>query len=309
VAWRKTGTFRRVSLPLLENGLDFLASAVEHLRGEPTRRDLKYALLHLASGIELIFKERLRRLDLAQLYQRPEDFDPADFAAGNFHSANAAETVKRLVDLGVAISDADRTQLHLLRDKRNRVEHFGLDDSAEAVLAITARSLGFALDFIAAELDTVSLNSEAAGELQGIRQALPKLQALVADRWKRIANDVRSETTAVVACAACGEEASVLDAGPRCRFCGYVVGAEDGADEYAHVVVGASHYEAVHDGVDWVVFRSPNATGRRSSTGGSRETRSPACAGSVSLVVSSGAKTRCGRATSAVHGSRPARAR
>jgi hypothetical protein len=224
-ARRTRDSLGRVSFPLLENGLDFLASTVEHLSGEPTQRDLKYALLHLASGVELVLKERLRRNDPAQLYQRPETFDAADFAAGNFRSANAADTVKRLVDLGVAISDAERTQLHLLRDKRNRVEHFGLDDSAEAVSAMTARTLGFALDFIAAELDPASLSSEAADELQGIREALPKLQAFVADRWKRIADDVWSETTAVVACVACGEEASVLDDGPRCRFCAYATGA------------------------------------------------------------------------------------
>ena len=212
--------------------MDFLASAVEHLSGDPSERDLKYALLHLASGIELVLKERLRQRDPAQLYQRPEKFDAADFAAGDFQSTNAKDTVKRLVDVaGVTISDADRTQLQLLRDKRNRVEHFGLDDTVDAVSAITARALGFALDFIAAELDGASLSSEAADELRGIREALPKLQAFVADRWKRITKDVSDARTAVVACSGCGEKAAVIDDGASCRFCGYAVGAEDGADD------------------------------------------------------------------------------
>jgi hypothetical protein len=39
-----------MSQPLLENGLDFLVSAVEHLGGEPDQRELKYAVLHLASA-------------------------------------------------------------------------------------------------------------------------------------------------------------------------------------------------------------------------------------------------------------------
>lgn len=253
-----SGTSTRVELPLLENGLDFLVSAVDHLAGEPTQRHLKYALLHLASGIELVLKERLRRHDPAQLYQRPEKFDDADFVAGNFQSANSKETVKRLVDLaGVAISDADRTQLHLLRDKRNRVEHFGLDDIVESVSAITARTLGFALDFIASELDAASLSSEATDQLQDIRERLPHLQDFVADRWKRIAKEVRDASTAVVGCAHCGEEASVLDEGASCRFCGYAVGAHEAADEYANVVVGVSHYQTVHDGGDWVVSTCP----------------------------------------------------
>ena len=248
----------QVSLPLLENGLDFLVSAVEHLSGEPSHRDLKYALLHLASGIELVLKERLRQHDPAQLYERPDTFDAADFAAGNFKSATATQTVKRLVDVAaVSISDSDRTQLQLLRDKRNRVEHFGFDDTTEAVSAITGRTLGFALDFIAAEVDSATLSAEAIAELEAIREALPQLRAFVVDRWKRIGRQVQDATSTVVACAGCGEEASVLDDGATCLFCGYAVGAEDGADQYAHVVVGASHYEYVHDGIEWVVSTCP----------------------------------------------------
>jgi hypothetical protein len=111
-----------VSFPLLENGLDFLASAVEHLRGDPSPRDLKYALLHLASGIELVLKERLRLHDPAQLYDRPAKFNQADFEAGNFYSANSAETVKRLITrAGVTIPEGAQTTLQLLREKRNRV--------------------------------------------------------------------------------------------------------------------------------------------------------------------------------------------
>lgn len=248
----------RVSFPLLENGLDFLASAVSNLSGQPDQRDLKYALLHLASGIELVLKERLRRHDETQLYQRPEKFDEVDFAAGNFQSTNAKETVKRLVDAAVPISDADRTQLQLLRERRNRIEHFGFDDTAEAVSAISARMLGFALDFIARELKASSLSKDAATELAGIREALPQLQGFVADRWERIAKDVEGAGTAVVICAGCGEEAAIIDAGPNCRFCGYAASAEEGADEYAHAVVGASRYEAVHDGIAWAVSTCPD---------------------------------------------------
>jgi hypothetical protein len=249
----------RVSLPLLENGLDFLASTVAHLKGEPSQRDLKYALLHLASGIELVLKERLRRHDPAQLYSHPERFDEADFAAGNFHSANAAQTVKRLVDVaGVEIADADRAQIMLLRERRNRIEHFGFDDTAAAVTAITARTLGIALDFIAAELEASSLGSDADEELREIREALPELQAFLTDRWQRIGDDVRESITAVVVCVGCGEQAAIIDDGPRCRFCGYAAPAAEGADEYAHVVVGASRYRAAHDGEDWVVSFCPD---------------------------------------------------
>jgi hypothetical protein len=247
-----------VSFPLLENGLDFLASAVEHLRGDPSPRDLKYALLHLASGIELVLKERLRLHDPAQLYDRPAKFNQADFEAGNFYSANSAETVKRLITrAGVTIPEGAQTTLQLLREKRNRVEHFGLNDTEAAISSVTARILGFGLDFIAAELDDDGLSAEVTEELRGIREALPELQTFVSERWNEIRQDVDAATTAVVACAGCGEEAAIIDDGPRCRFCGYSAEAETGADDFAHAVVGASKYEAAHDGMPWVVSTCP----------------------------------------------------
>ena len=61
-----------VSFSLLENGLDFVLSAVEHLGGNPSKRELKYAVLHLYSGAVLILKERLLREDWKLLFANPE---------------------------------------------------------------------------------------------------------------------------------------------------------------------------------------------------------------------------------------------
>src|SRR2546426_9855541 len=62
----------QVHFTLLENGLDFVWSAVEHLSVATSKRELKYALLHLVSGIELILKERLRREDWKPLFPAAE---------------------------------------------------------------------------------------------------------------------------------------------------------------------------------------------------------------------------------------------
>jgi hypothetical protein len=50
-----------IKFPPVENGLDYLKSAAEHLRDEPTARDLKYAVLHLHSAVEVLLKVRLMR--------------------------------------------------------------------------------------------------------------------------------------------------------------------------------------------------------------------------------------------------------
>jgi hypothetical protein len=59
-----------VSFPLLENGLDYMESAVGHLSGSPTDRDLKYGVLHLAAAIEVLLKMRLAGEHWALIFEQ-----------------------------------------------------------------------------------------------------------------------------------------------------------------------------------------------------------------------------------------------
>lgn len=43
---------------LLEIGLNFIASGLNHIVRATTKADLKYGVLHLASGIELVLKRK-----------------------------------------------------------------------------------------------------------------------------------------------------------------------------------------------------------------------------------------------------------
>jgi hypothetical protein len=50
----------RGALPPVDNGLDYLVSVVDHLRGEEVgRRELKYAVVHLQAAVECLLKYRL----------------------------------------------------------------------------------------------------------------------------------------------------------------------------------------------------------------------------------------------------------
>lgn len=125
--------------------------------------------------------------------------------------------------------------------------------------AITARGLAFALDFISAEVAPASLSPEADAQLREVREALPDLKAFVAERWKRITPEIEAVQTAVVSCSSCGEQAAVIDEGVRCHFCGHRVdGGETAAEEYGWEVLGASQYEAVKGGDNWIVSMCPS---------------------------------------------------
>lgn len=58
-----------VEFGLLENGLDFIQSAINYLIKSQDKYDIKYGLLHLSSGVELVFKYRLLIEDWELLFQ------------------------------------------------------------------------------------------------------------------------------------------------------------------------------------------------------------------------------------------------
>jgi hypothetical protein len=160
------------SFPLLENGLDFLASAVALLGDEPAHgqhavvpeaaqprgpgsREFKYALLHLAAGIELVLKERLRRVHPSQVLVKPESFDQAKYDIGDFKSVSPGQAVDRLREHGVVISDHDAAKLRQLIAKRNKAQHFSITDTP-AALGLEARTR-----------DAPALPPSARGRLMG----------------------------------------------------------------------------------------------------------------------------------------------
>jgi hypothetical protein len=244
-------------LPLLENALDFLASAIEHLQvGTP--RSLKYAVLHLGAGVELLIKERLRREDWRLLFDDVDAADELKFAAGDFYGVSPPEALKRLRDIGVQLPRRQKQTLTLLRQKRNRIQHLAVVDNKTSVEVVTARALGFALDFIAAEIEGAAGDSIVADYIETLRAAVGELEAFVRERWNEIRNAVENADTAVIVCARCGEQAAVIDDGARCLFCGYATGAEDTAHQYASEVLGITLYEAVTEGGEYPVSLCPS---------------------------------------------------
>lgn len=248
-----------INYSLLDNRLDYLESAVERLQQQDGQRALKFAILDLVAGLELVMKERLRIHDPALLYADPRRFYASDFEAGSFFSANWPDTLKRLdEEAGVAISSADQDRLKILRVQRNRAQHFAFKSSAEAVQAALAHGLGFGLQFIGAGFDGQTLDQSASASIERIRIALPELDQFVIRRWSEIQAEIAATSTAVTTCPACTEDALVLDAGAHCLFCGYRAEPEEGANHYAHAVIGESRYVLVKEGQPWVVAHCPN---------------------------------------------------
>ena len=77
-------THNDVEFELFENGLNFVVSALKHLDEPIKATDLKYAILHLSSGIELILKERLRRAHWTLLFSKVDKASLQDYKMAGF---------------------------------------------------------------------------------------------------------------------------------------------------------------------------------------------------------------------------------
>jgi hypothetical protein len=258
----------------LENGLDFLLSSLEHLTNASSlasqesalnanekwqqKRHLKYALLHLCSSIELLFKVRLQQEHWSLVFDDISKADKQSQDIGNFKSVIFHDLVDRLIRIcNVDLSDKQKRDLTNLRDRRNRMEHFGTVDSLPAVSTSVASMVSFIVDFVEATFEPDQLAEEEI-LIADIRSKLGACNAFVEQRWKEIRTDVE-RFHSVIECPTCQQKALEVDGGVvRCRFCYHTTDPDDAANDYIARVLGySSRYSVEKDGGEWPLNRCP----------------------------------------------------
>jgi hypothetical protein len=243
---------------LLENGLDFIESALGYLKGSPDQRCLKYAIVHLQSGIELILKEKLRQEHWTLIFDNVSEASVEAYKKGCFKSVLVETSIKRLKNIvNISIDDEDDRALNELKEKRNRLLHFGITDSFDAVQSVMVKVLDFTMDFIDVSLDKTNLDSGSVLLVEQIREGLGKYDKYVVDKLADIGNDaLNSDHIIVVKCPVCLQDTFVVEDKPHCLFCGYTDSPENAVAKYIERVLGFDwHREA--DGEVVPVYTCP----------------------------------------------------
>jgi hypothetical protein len=249
---------RQVEFPPLANGLDYLESVVEQLQGEPTSRNLKYAILHLVAGIEVVLKARLSLEHWSLVFEQPGGATTEAWRAGEFRSCSILQAFDRLGEIvGIEFPSDARHTIRALQEKRNRLQHFGLSDSAPAVQAVAIRALNFLLSFATEHLAD-ELNDPVAAELlERIRRQLAGIDQLVTLRLKELAATLDGRDV-VVTCPECTQ--LTLELGERCvcHFCGAAGEPETVARHYLYAVLGEDEYSAGKGRTGWSLDACPS---------------------------------------------------
>ncbi|MFF9870097.1 hypothetical protein ACF1G0_32750 [Streptomyces sp. NPDC013953] len=235
----------------MRNGIDYLASVVDHLRHKghqehpPPPRALKYSVLQAAA--EVLLKARLQREHWSLVFKEPGAASLKRFREGDFESCGADATVLRLRQIAsVEISQRDQKALKDLARDRNALQHYGLTHNAAA---IEARA-GAVLDFLVRFLDKELLphldpgdRSATRSDMSYVAQEVRGITAFASQRMKRLVAEIKEEGVdeRTVDCPFCHHVSMIVQAGfgGDCRFCGHRVTTEHLIDAYYYNPEGA----------------------------------------------------------------------
>lgn len=250
----------QVEFGLLENGLDFILRALEYLKAGHSDRDIKYATLHLSSGIELVFKERIRRENWKLLFQNLNHINREIYESGDFRSVGIITSLDRLEeDCGVEFEEKDKTLILNFRSRRNKIEHLRVSDTYVAMVSAMVKLLTLLLEFIGDHLPNIT--DKEAEILNDIRKKLGDFEAFHEERLSEIETELLQEEF-IETCPKCINDSLVIqakewDGMPRCLYCGYTDSSSEVAEEYIHKILGLS-WRHIADGGEWPLFECPN---------------------------------------------------
>jgi hypothetical protein len=226
----------KVKFDLLENGLDFVNEALQAINATSNNRRLKYSIIHLCSGIELIFKEILIKKDWKLIFNEPAEAKEELLQTGNFDSVTFNQAISRLENkCKVSISQDDKKILSELRKKRNRIEHFKIDETVSAIKSMCSDVLNFLIPFIDQNIDITKVSHISKRYIDNLPTELSKFSAYVTKRNQRIklfSEHKLAKGITVIKCPRCFQKELFIDEHLKCLFCNFTSSPESIVMEY-----------------------------------------------------------------------------
>jgi len=213
-----------LSFDLLQNAVDSILQAIEVLvwpdnRSNSTR--LKQALLNITHGIELLLKERLKRIHPSLIWEDVDRYPSIDARTVSLDRA-----LHRLRNIGaLSFSEDELGMLRSLKKTRNSIEHYEWKTSSTEAKVIAERALSFAIFFAETHLSydfKVHFKRDNTWE-----ELFQRCRALVSWHEKRIHTGDQCLARQGLACVYCGALV-IPPSGGTCEVCG---GSNDYLDD------------------------------------------------------------------------------
>ncbi|MFE4631278.1 hypothetical protein [Streptomyces mirabilis] len=218
----------QLDFPPVRNGIDYLASVVEHLDENESAvgpRDLKYAVLHLQAAAEVLLKARLLHEHWSLVFKDPGIATRKAFENATFDSCSTTAAVARLRDIvGITIDKKETDALVALAKDRNALQHYGLTHNAAAVEARAGRVLDFLMSFLNEQLLPLLRGPEqeaASRDMILVELGVRNISSYVQLRLNRLRGELKGLERQTIRCPDCEQMTLVVTTGGGdCRFCG-----------------------------------------------------------------------------------------
>ena len=208
----------RIEFDLFGNALDSIETAIELVAwgdSEPHQRRLKRSIQAVSHGVELLLKERLRRLHPSLIWENVDKYP--SLAA---RTVGSEQAMSRLTSIGgLVFSKGEAEVVRSLRSTRNAIEHYAWATTKAEAEKIVGQALDFAFHFAKKELayDFLGYAAHKDGTIGPLLAANPALAEALSRRAfaPRDINEVQP-----LECEVC--RARAVDPSTRaCRLCGH----------------------------------------------------------------------------------------
>jgi hypothetical protein len=231
-----------MKITLVENALDFVLTALQYAQEEDVL-SLKYAILHLSDGVELILKERLKREHWSLLFADMKKANKAAFSNGDFKSVDFDDCMERLENVvQIEIQPHQRKLLNKLRSVRNKLQHFEYSGTRDEVVSILVGTWSVLIDFLHDNLPDVIENH--ATTITSIKKLMLENEDFINTRIEGLKDTIaefKTKSEAILECPHCLQETLFvfgLENNPSCLFCRYTDTPEKVAQDWAWEFLG-----------------------------------------------------------------------
>lgn len=206
-----------IEFDLLANAQDSIRHAIDSLTWNDEAneaRRLKQAIRDVAHGVELLLKEKLRRVHPVLIWENIDKFPNLGARTVTVDTA-----VSRLARIGGLKFDPHDVELiTALRDTRNAVEHYAWKTTKLEAERVVGEALGFAVYFAKEELgvDFLGYAEHREGTVEALMEGSYAFASAFRARYERSARDKGELATL---CDYCG--AIAVNLAGACKACGH----------------------------------------------------------------------------------------